>query len=313
MTDPTQRYGTSVDRRGSGSSATPEGSPGLVFLVGAGPGDPELITIKGARALASADAVVHDRLVSPDVLDLAPRHAVRYDAGKEGHGHCVPQEDTNALLVRLARAGLRVVRLKGGDPFVYGRGGEEASALAEAGIPFVIVPGVSAGVAGPAYAGIPVTDRRFARSVAFITAHQGPTAGAPDYDWAALSRIDTLVVFMAGARASEVGRLLVAAGRDATTPVAIIRSASLPEQRVEIIDLETLGAAGTQKSAGPTMLVIGAVVDLAHELAWFDPSLAGSLAGWLPEPPAATRTEIGERRPAERTTVRGLSPAEVTP
>jgi len=259
---------------------------GIVHLVGAGPGDPELLTRKGARLLAEADAVVHDRLVDPALLELARPEALRVDAGKEGWAASAPQERTSELLVRLARAGLRVVRLKGGDPFVFGRGGEEALALQRAGVPFEIVPGVSAGIAGPAYAGIPVTHRGLARSVAFVTAtsaDDAPDATLGATDWSVLAGVDTLVVFMGGRSAANVARRLVRAGRPPSTPVAVVLAATRADQETRLMDLAVLAADGPGPLDGrPTLIVVGEVVALAPELAWF---------GALSLAPA--RTELG--------------------
>jgi uroporphyrin-III C-methyltransferase/precorrin-2 dehydrogenase/sirohydrochlorin ferrochelatase len=249
------------------------GETGLVSLVGAGPGDPELLTLKAARRLAEADAVVYDRLIDRRVLELARPDAALHDAGKHGFGEAVDQADTTDLLVRLGRSGLRVVRLKGGDPFVFGRGGEEAGALAEAGVPFEVVPGVTSGIAGPAYAGIPVTDRRFSQSVAFVTGHDS-APGGPGPDWTALAAIDTLVVFMAGRSADGIALRLLEAGKPAATPVAVIRGATTDRQQTTLLDLAGLArqGAGTPDDR-PTLLVIGGVVGLAPSLAWFEPRL----------------------------------------
>ncbi|MFV2063948.1 MAG: uroporphyrinogen-III C-methyltransferase [Chloroflexota bacterium] len=249
---------------------------GVVYLVGAGPGDPGLITVRGARLLASADAVVHDRLVARELLDLAPDDAHRYDVGKEGHRSSPPQSSTTELLIRLARAGRCVVRLKSGDPFVFGRGGEEALALAQAGVRFKVVPGVTAGVAGPAYAGIPLTHRGLSRSAAFITA---TTSTGEALDWDSLAVIDTLVFFMAGRAARAIAEGLLAAGRPANTPVALIWSATLPDEEVRLSDLRTLAEAGVSEPDGrPTLLIVGAVAALGEALAWRQPSERSSVA-----------------------------------
>jgi uroporphyrinogen III methyltransferase/synthase len=241
---------------------------GIVHLVGAGPGDPELITVRGRRLLEGADAVVHDRLVGPGLLELVPMGALRVDVGKAGYRHAIAQPKINATLIRLARAGLEVVRLKGGDPFVFGRGGEEAEALRAAGVPFDVVPGITAGIAGPAYAGIPVTQRGVARSVAFVTGHEDTAAGGPPIDWSSLARIDTLVVYMAGRTAAIVARSLLAVGRVPETPVALVLDASLPSQEVRLTELGWLAASGPGPTAGrAALLVIGEVVRLAPELA----------------------------------------------
>jgi uroporphyrinogen III methyltransferase/synthase len=246
---------------------------GIVHLVGAGPGDPELITVRGRRLLESADAVVHDRLVGRAVLELIPAGTLRIDVGKAGYGHAVPQSEINAMLVRLARAGLVVVRLKGGDPFVFGRGGEEAVAVRAAGISFEVVPGVTAGLAGPAFAGIPVTHRGVARSVAFVTGHEDTASGGPPVDWEALARVDTLVVFMAGRTAAAVAARLLAAGRRPDTPAALVIEASLPSQEVRRCDLASLAAAGGGSTDGrAALLVVGPAVALHRQLAWFAPT-----------------------------------------
>jgi uroporphyrin-III C-methyltransferase len=236
-----------------------------VWLVGAGPGAPDLITVRGQRLLASADVVVHDRLVSEAVLGLIPQGTLRLDVGKTGYGSSMAQADIQALLIRLAREGMRVVRLKGGDPFVFGRGGEEVAALRAAGIPFEVVPGVTAGVAGPAAAGIPVTHRGLARSVAFVTATIDPEGAGRPLDWHALAAIDTLVVFMAGRSAPAVATSLRRAGRRADTPVAVILAAHLPDQEIRCTDLESLArAAPDTRERRPTLLVVGEVVGLAE-------------------------------------------------
>jgi len=251
--------------------------PGMVHLVGAGPGDPDLITVRAARLLASADAIVHDRLIPHAVLDLARPGVTLFDAGKEGHSQSVPQQTTSDLLIRLGRAGLDVVRLKGGDPFVFGRGGEEALALRAAGIPFEIVPGVTAGVAGPAFAGIPVTHRGLSRGVAFVTATTAETADGSAIEWSPFVAIDTLVVFMAGRTSRAVARGLIAAGRARLDPVAIVIAASRPDQEVHLTDLATLAVRGAGPLDGrPVLLVVGPVAALANELAWF---AGGGLAG----------------------------------
>jgi uroporphyrin-III C-methyltransferase len=245
----------------SGSSA---GRPGRVWLVGAGPGDPDLITVRGRRLLETAGVVLHDRLVSPAMLELIPVGTLRLDVGKLGYKRSMSQERINTLLIGFANAGYDVVRLKGGDPFVFGRGGEEVIALREAGIQVEVVPGISAGVAGPAYAGIPVTHRGVARSVAFVTANTAKE-GTPDaVDWNGLATVDTLVVFMAGAAARRTATSLIAAGRAPQTPAALIVDATLPEQVVLHTDLAELSSAVPDLPAErPCLLVIGEVVALA--------------------------------------------------
>jgi uroporphyrin-III C-methyltransferase len=244
---------------------------GVVYLVGAGPGDPRLLTLRGAEVLQRAEVVVYDRLAPAALLDLAPRGAERVDAGKARGRAALPQTAINRLLVDRARRGLTVVRLKGGDPFVFGRGGEEALALAAAGVPFEVVPGVSAAVAAPAYAGIPLTHRGLSSSAAVVSASQ---AGGRPADLRRLATAaDTLVVLMAAERLGEVCAALVAAGRPADQPAAVVSWATTSAQRSLVGTLA--GLAGAEVDP-PATLIAGPVVALAEELAWFAP---GDLAG----------------------------------
>jgi len=244
-------------------------SLGRVYLVGAGPGDPELMTVRGLRCLRQADAVLYDRLVSREILVEASPTAelisVGKEAGKEtGHSQW-GQEDINALLISLAREGRTVVRLKGGDPFVFGRGAEEALACREAGIPCEVVPGVSSAVSVPALAGIPVTHRGVAGSFAVVTGH---CMGGDRVDWSALARVDTVVVLMGLGRLGELAAQLQRHGRAADTPVAVIANGSRPDERVVVGTLadiaETAAAAGLR---APVTIVIGEVVRLRERLA----------------------------------------------
>lgn len=246
---------------------------GRVILVGAGPGDPGLLTLRGAEALREADVVVHDALVSGEVLALARPAAERVNVGKRGHETPVlAQTEISALLVRLAREGRTVVRLKGGDPFVFGRGGEEASACAAAGVDFEVVPGVSAALAAAAYAGIPVTDRRHAASFATVTGHREPAASATQVRWRELALgADTLVILMGLRTLEAVVAELVAHGRAPETPAAVISEATTPRQRVVVATLADL--ASRVRAAGlpaPATIVVGDVVRLRDELAWFE-------------------------------------------
>ncbi len=246
---------------------------GRVILVGAGPGDPDLITVRGAGVLREADAVVYDALASAGLLDLAPASALRIDVGKRGHDAPTrSQEDINALLVGLAREGRTVVRLKGGDPFVFGRGGEEASACAAAGVPFEVVPGISSAVGALAYAGIPVTDRRHAASFAVVTGHKDPTAVARDTRWEMLARAaDTLVIVMGMRNLEAITARLLAGGLDASTPAAVVMEGALPTQRVVEAPLgELVGRTRAVGLAAPSVVVVGNVVRLRAELAWFE-------------------------------------------
>lgn len=238
-----------------------------VFLVGAGPGDPGLLTVRGAEVLAAADVVVYDRLSAAGLLDLAPPRAERISVGKApGHAE-MPQHDINALLVERGRAGRSVVRLKGGDPFVFARGGEEATALRDAGVPFEVVPGVTSAIAVPAYAGIPVTLRHSSTSVTLVTGHEDPRAGADGtVDWEAVARVGgTIVVLMGVARIAQIAERLIAGGRDPNTPVASITWGTRPEQSTVRATLATIGG---HVLATPATIVIGDVA--AQNLAWFE-------------------------------------------
>ncbi len=246
---------------------------GRVYLVGAGPGDPDLVTVRGAALLREADAIVHDALVARELLALAQPGAVIVNVGKRGHEEPVrTQEETNALLVHLAQEGRSVVRLKAGDPFVFGRGGEEASALAAAGVEFEIVPGVSAAIAAPAYAGIPVTDRRHAASFTVVTGHKDPLEPAASIRWAELARGgDTLVVLMGLKHLPGIAERLIAHGRPPDTPAAAICFGSMADQRVVVAPLRELAARVQQAGlVAPTTVVIGDVVALRAQLAWFE-------------------------------------------
>jgi uroporphyrin-III C-methyltransferase len=225
-----------------------------VALVGAGPGDPDLLTLKAARLLATAEVVVHDALVGEGVLALIPASAERIDVGKRP-GRSTPQEMISALLVELGRQGRRVVRLKGGDPFVFGRGGEEAAALSDAGVPFEVVPGITSSVAAPAAAGIPVTHRGVAAAFSVVTGHR--RAGEPDVDWRSLAKVGgTIVVLMGVSQRATIAAELMAGGLAATTPVAAIESATTDAQVVGRWTLADLAEADVHS---PAVIVIGAV------------------------------------------------------
>ncbi|QRN93699.1 uroporphyrinogen-III C-methyltransferase [Archangium violaceum] len=242
---------------------------GKVYLVGAGPGDPGLLTLRAARLLGDAEAVVYDRLIHPEVLKHARPRARLLFVGKEGGGESVAQEEINALLISQARLGRMVVRLKGGDPFVFGRGAEEALALEAAGIPYEVVPGVSSGVAAPAAAAIPVTHRGVSGSVTFATGHRAGKAP----DWAHLAGAETLVLFMAGGRLEEATLALIAAGRSANTPAAIVEAGTWEHQRVIEAPLASIAARAREAAVGsPALLVVGEVVSLRSQL----PSLSRS-------------------------------------
>ena len=252
-------------------------APGTVYLVGAGPGDPGLITVRGLGALRGADVVVYDRLVSVALLELAPR-AERVFAGKSARRHDMTQAQINRALVSRARRGLSVVRLKGGDPFVFGRGGEEAEALAAAGIPFEVVPGVTSAIAGPAAAGIPVTHRDWAASIAIATAHEAPGKAGSRLDWEALARADTVVLLMGVERLGEAAAALIAAGKPRSTPVAVISSATMPSQRTVVAPLSRIATAARRAGISPpAVIVVGDVVALRSVLGgWDTRPLSGS-------------------------------------
>jgi uroporphyrin-III C-methyltransferase/precorrin-2 dehydrogenase/sirohydrochlorin ferrochelatase/uroporphyrin-III C-methyltransferase len=243
-----------------------------VHIVGAGPGDPELLTLKAVRVLQDAEVVVYDKLVSAEILALIPAGATRIFAGKVARNHHMPQGDINALLVRVAKSGRRVVRLKGGDPFLFGRGGEEAEALARHGLPFVVVPGITSASGCTAYAGIPLTHRGLAHGVRFVTGHT-MDHDALDLNWASLADADTtLVVYMGRTNVRRIAKRLIAHGLSPQTPAAAIVQGTRPEQRTLLATLAALPERIEQMNrAAPTLLVIGRVVALAEILAWFRP------------------------------------------
>jgi uroporphyrinogen III methyltransferase/synthase len=246
-------------------------TPPTAYLIGAGPGDPGLITVRGLQLVRQAEVVIYDRLVHPEIVQEAPADALRIYVGKETGLHCVPQERINELLVTHARQGRRVVRLKGGDPFVFGRGGEEAKALADANIPFEIVPGVSSAIAVPAYAGIPVTHRKVATSFAVVTGHEEGGKDVAGRDWAALATtVDTLVILMGMKGLATIVGQLLAHGRSPETPVALIQWGTTSEQRTVIGTLADVIARATAAGLEPPVVtVIGEVVALREHLQWF--------------------------------------------
>lgn len=255
----------------------PQRASGFVSIVGAGPGDPGLLTLKGRDRLAQADVVVHDRLVHPALLELAPK-AERIYIGKGYGRHVLDQEELNHLLVFLAAQGKKVVRLKGGDPFVYGRGSEEAEVLARHGVPFEIVPGVSSAVAAPAYAGIPITDRRYASSATFVTGHRDPEDPSNPVDWELLGRaVETIVVMMGTRYLGAIAAALIRGGKVPETPVAVIEWGTLDKQRTVVGSLASIAEDVKREGLGsPFVVVIGDVVRLRESLDWFVP--AGSSA-----------------------------------
>jgi len=247
-------------------------SRGLVYLVGAGPGDPGLITVKGLACLQKADVVVYDRLVSPALLRQAPRGCELIDAGKSPQGHTLPQEAINALLVEKALAGNVVVRLKGGDPFLFGRGGEEAEALAEAGVPFEVVPGVTSAIAAPAYAGIPVTHRDHTSAFTVVTGHEDPTKADSSIDWQKLATgVGTLVLLMGVGNLPQIVAKLIEHGRDPQTPVAIVQQGTEAHQKTVTGTLaDIVDKAQEADIKPPAVTIVGEVVRLREKLRWFD-------------------------------------------
>jgi uroporphyrinogen III methyltransferase/synthase len=246
--------------------------PGIAYLVGAGPGDPGLLTARALELVETADVILHDRLIPAGALDAARGDAELIDVGKRPGGAATPQREIEALMIDCARGGSSVVRLKGGDPFTFGRGGEEAEALAAAGVPFEVVPGVTAGVAVPAYAGIPVTHRDDASAVAFVTGHEDPDKPGSALDWDALAAFPgTLVVYMAVKRLGELAERLVAAGRNPAQPAAVVERGTMSGQRTVSAPLSELAAAAD--GAGlrpPAIAVIGPVAARADAISWLE-------------------------------------------
>ncbi len=242
---------------------------GKVFLVGAGPGDPELITLKGKRCLETSDVILFDELANHELLEFASSDTELIYVGKKPGKHCADQREIEALLIRHARQGKTVVRLKGGDPFVFGRGGEEALALRAAGIPFEIVPGISSALAAPAYAGIPVTHRSCASSFAVVTGHK---ASGDEVKWGDLARsADTLVILMGLHNLDAIMNKLIAGGCEPERPVALIQSGTSKEQRVLGGTVATIGALAANASfRSPALIVVGEVVRMREQLGWFD-------------------------------------------
>jgi uroporphyrin-III C-methyltransferase len=247
---------------------------GKVYLVGAGPGDPGLLTVRGLELLRAAQVVVHDQLVSAAILAEAAA-AIKIYVGKESGKHCIAQEEINRVLIEHARAGYDVVRLKGGDPFVFGRGGEEAAALADAGVPFEIIPGVSSAIAVPAYAGIPLTHRNYASSFAVVTGHPARDAKA-SADWVKLANaVDTLVILMGITNLPHIVAEMLRGGVSPETPVAVIRRGTTDAQESVIGRLDNI-AVRAARIESPAVIVVGKVVELSERLRWF---AAGESAG----------------------------------
>jgi uroporphyrin-III C-methyltransferase len=275
-----QRRDRSASAKGlvvlGGRTARPAGA---VWLVGAGPGDPELLTIKALKALQRAEVVVHDGLVSDEILALAPAKAQRISVAKRKSRHSYSQDEINRMLVAFAREGLTVVRLKGGDPFIFGRGGEELEACREAGVACHIVPGVTAALAAGAGAGAPLTHRGAAQSVTFVTGHAAK-GGEPDLDWPALARANqTVVIYMGLSMAAPIAARLMAAGRAGSTPALIVENASRADERRIVTTLSGLAEAAASLS-GPALLIVGEAMALAQELSPARPRERGDPSGY---------------------------------
>jgi uroporphyrin-III C-methyltransferase len=267
----------------------PAFAPASVWLVGAGPGDPGLLTLHAARALADADVILHDALIAPEILALKGAGARLEAVGKRAGRPSARQLRINQRLIDLARAQLRVVRLKGGDPFVFGRGGEEALALAAAGVPFRVVPGITSGLAAPAYAGIPATHRMRAQSVAFVTGHNAGGGGPRAVDWTALAKgAQTIVLYMGLQRLPEIATALLGAGRAPDEPVALLSEATTPRQRRTLTTLAAAAAIVDHADPGPTLIVIGPVVGLSE-----------LLSPWQQTAPSGIAAALDHRRAAQ--------------
>lgn len=247
-------------------------SIGEVYLVGGGPGDPDLLTFRALRLMQQADVIVHDRLVSQGVLDLSRRDAERIYVGKEKSKHAVPQEDINHMLVRLAKEGKRVCRLKGGDPFIFGRGGEEIETLAAEGVPFQVVPGITAASGVSTYTGIPLTHRDYSQSVVFVTGHKKD--GSMNLNWDALAHENQTIVFYMGLHGVDtICEKMIAHGMSADTPMALVQKGTTPDQKVFKGTLTTMPEiVATTKIIPPTLIIVGKIVELSDKLAWFDPT-----------------------------------------
>jgi uroporphyrin-III C-methyltransferase/precorrin-2 dehydrogenase/sirohydrochlorin ferrochelatase len=255
---------------------------GEVYLVGAGPGNPDLLTFRALRLMQQADVIVYDRLVSQPILDMCRRDAERIYVGKERDDHAVPQEEINLMLVRLAKEGKRTLRLKGGDPFIFGRGGEEIETLVEHGVSFQVVPGITAAAGVASYAGIPLTHRDYAQSVAFVTGHLKENTF--NMNWEGIARRDqTIVIYMGLKGLPLLCEALIKHGLTADTPAAIVQHGTLPTQRVITGDLSTLPAlAESAQLKPPTLIIVGNVVKLREKLGWYQPQLHGDQAHRTP-------------------------------
>jgi uroporphyrinogen III methyltransferase/synthase len=274
---------------------------GKVYIIGAGPGDPGLITIRGAQCIREADVIVYDYLVSPEILRRAGEKPRLIYAGKHGGDHTLSQSEINALLIAEAEKGAIVARLKGGDPFIFGRGGEEAEVLGEAGIPFEVVPGVSSAVAVPAYAGIPLTHRNHTVSAAFVTGHEDPTKGKSNIDWPTLAGIGTLVFLMGVKNLRTIAENLIRAGKEASTPAALIRWGTTPDQKTLTGSLgDIVQKAEERRFAPPAIFIVGTVAGLRETLNWFEtkPLFGRGIVITRPEAQAEEMSELLRRNGA---------------
>lgn len=275
---------------------------GKVYIIGAGPGDAGLITLKAVECLRLADVVIYDNLVNEELLKYAPERARFVYAGKKGGDHTLSQDKINALLAKEALDGNTVARLKGGDPFIFGRGGEEAEVLEAEGVPFEIIPGVTSAIAVPAYAGIPLTHRGITSTVAFITGHEDPTKDKSDIDWKALAGIGTLVFLMGVKNLGQITAALIAEGKPPGTPAALIRRGTTPRQEILAGTLDTIvGLAEANRFKPPAILVVGKVVDLRETLQWFDvkPLFGRGVVITRPERQADDLAKLLEREGAQ--------------
>ncbi|MER2037271.1 MAG: uroporphyrinogen-III C-methyltransferase [Solibacillus sp.] len=243
---------------------------GIVYIVGAGPGDPKLLTLRGLECIQVANVILYDRLVNPVLLEHAKKDAELIYCGKEPGKHGLIQDEIHRVLIEKAQQGYTVLRLKGGDPFVFGRGGEEATILRRANINYEVVPGITAGIAAPAYAGIPVTHRDHAASFAIVTGHGRAEKGQDFLNWAALSQIDTVAFYMSVGNIGHITSSLMANGKEASTPVAVIEWGTTEKQRTITGTLQTIADdIKTQAIQNPAMILVGDVVSMHNEIAWF--------------------------------------------
>lgn len=267
-------------------SPLPFGLTGTVFLVGAGPGDPELLTRKALRLLGEADVIVHDYLVAPEIMALARPAAEKIFVGKKGGGFCCPQRTIESILIRLAREGKNVVRLKGGDPFVFGRGGEEAEALVEAGIAFEVVPGVTSALAAAAYAGVPLTHRAHSSAVVFLTGHEDPAKPDSAIPWEDYGKLGaTLCLYMGMKNLASITRRLQAGGLAGDTPALVVQSATTGDHRQLLTTVGRVALESEHAGFGaPAIVVLGEVAALATKLAWFQSAVAAAPGDWPTSP-----------------------------